>query len=253
MLQFLLSFICALFIGTIAGYLGSLMITKKMALVGGPLGHLALPGAALALVYQFNIFLGALLSIGIGAVFVWHLKSKTKIPMEALVGLVFAFGVALSFLVLPVDKAESALMGNIESITFLDLILTIALTTILFFLIRKIYSEMVLIEISEGLAKVEGIDVKKLNLIYLIAIALIVALEVKLVGGLMTVAMFVIPAATAQNISQNLKQYTGISTAAGGISAASGVLISRFTAPSAGPLIVITAAIFFIFSLIFKK
>lgn len=54
--QFILSLITVIFIGGTAGYLGSLMITKRMALVGGPLGHLALPGAALALFYGFNIF-----------------------------------------------------------------------------------------------------------------------------------------------------------------------------------------------------
>ena len=55
--QFILSLITAIFIGGIAGYLGSLMLTKRMALIGGPLGHLALPGAALGLLYGFNIFL----------------------------------------------------------------------------------------------------------------------------------------------------------------------------------------------------
>jgi len=101
MSQFVLSLITAIFIGGIAGYLGSLMVTKKMALVGGPLGHLALPGVALALIYHFNIFSGALLSIAIGAAIVWLLRIKTKLSMEALTGVVFAAGVALGFLILP--------------------------------------------------------------------------------------------------------------------------------------------------------
>jgi len=37
--QFILSLITAIFIGGVAGYLGSLMLTKRMALIGGPLGH----------------------------------------------------------------------------------------------------------------------------------------------------------------------------------------------------------------------
>jgi len=253
MSQFLLSLICGISIGIIAGYLGSLMLTKRMALIGGPLGHLALPGIALALFYQFNIFLGALLSIGIGAIFIWYLKVKTEISMEALVGLVFASGVALSFLILPIDKAEAALVGDISLITFFDLLLTIIITATLFLLVKKIYSKMILIEISEDLAQVEGVNVKKYNLLYLIAIALIVALEVKLVGGLMTVAMFIIPAASAQNISRNLKQYTRASTIVGSLSAFLGIIISRFTSFSAGPLIITVATLFFILTLIFKR
>ena len=48
--QLLLSLIAGIFIGGTAGYLGTLMLSKRMALVAGPLGHLTLPGIALALV-----------------------------------------------------------------------------------------------------------------------------------------------------------------------------------------------------------
>ncbi len=221
--QFILSLITAIFIGGVAGYLGSLMITKRMALVGGPLGHLALPGAALALLYHFNIFWGALLSIVIGAVIIWLLEIRTKLPMEALTGLVFAAGVALSFLILPITQAEEALIGDITKINLTDTILAVVLGIIVFLVLKKIYSKMILSGISEDLARVEGVNVKKYNLIYLISIALIVALEVKIVGGLLTVAMLVIPASTASNFSKNLSQYSLGALTIGIISAGLGV------------------------------
>ncbi len=46
-------------IGAVAGYLGTLMLSKRMSLVGGPLGHLTLPGITLALLYGFDVSLGA--------------------------------------------------------------------------------------------------------------------------------------------------------------------------------------------------
>ena len=55
----LLSLTAGVFIGGLAGYLGSLMLSKRMALVAGPLGHLAVPGVALALVYGFDPSIGA--------------------------------------------------------------------------------------------------------------------------------------------------------------------------------------------------
>ncbi|MGQ9759397.1 MAG: metal ABC transporter permease, partial [Candidatus Methanomethylicaceae archaeon] len=55
--------------------------------------------------------------------------------------------------------------------------------------------------VSEDLAKVEGISVKKYNLVYLLLIATIVALGAKLVGGLMTAAIVAIPSASARNLS----------------------------------------------------
>ncbi len=251
--QFILSLITAIFIGGVAGYLGSLMITKRMALVGGPLGHLALPGVALALIYHTNIFLGALLSISLGAVFIWLLAMRTKLPLEAITGVVFAAGVALGFLILPLSQAKEALIGDITKINFLDGALTVILGSFVFLAIRKIYSKMILAGISEDLAKTEGVNIKKYNLIYLIAITLIVALEVKIVGILFTVALLVIPAAASRNFGRTLSQYTILSLIIGVVSAALGILIFAFVNLPAGPLIILSGTSIFLISLFFTK
>ena len=53
-------------IGAAAGYLGTLMLSKRMSLVGGPLGHLTLPGIALALLCGFDVSIGAFLMLTSG-------------------------------------------------------------------------------------------------------------------------------------------------------------------------------------------
>ncbi len=251
--QFSLSLITAIFIGSIAGYLGSLMITKRMVLVGGPLGHLALPGVALALIYHFDIFLGALSTIILGAIIIWLLWLKTKLSLEALTGVVFASGVALGFLILPLSRAEEALIGDITKINLTDAILSVILGLTAFFIIRKIYQKMILAGISEDLARAEKIDVNKYNLIYLVAITLIIALEVKIVGILFTVALLVIPAATARNISRTISHYAWSSLIIGAISAIIGVSVFKFVHLPAGPLIILTGSLFFLISLLFHK
>jgi ABC-type Mn2+/Zn2+ transport system permease subunit len=254
--QFILSLISAIFISGVAGYLGSLMITKRMGLVAGPLGHLALPGVALALVYHFNVFYGALLTIVWGGILIWLLEIKTKAPMEALTGLVFATGVALGFLILPFSdehQLEEALIGDITKISFTDTILAIILCTLIFLIIKRIYSKLLLAEISEDLAKTEGINVKKYNFIYLACIAIIVGLTVKLVGGLLPVALIVIPALTARNFSKGSSQYSFGSLVFGAISAIFGILLSKMTNFPAGLLIIISGFLIFLISIILKK
>ena len=91
-------------IGGVAGYLGSLMLSKRMALVGGPLGHLSLPGIALALSYSFDVSIGAFLFIVLGIMFIWLIEMRTQLPMEAITATVFASGVAISFLFLFADN-----------------------------------------------------------------------------------------------------------------------------------------------------
>ena len=251
--QSILTLITAIFIGGAAGYIGSLMLTKRMALVGGPLGHLALPGVALALIYHFNIFLGALFSIFLGIFFIWFFETKTKLPLEALTGVVFASGVALGFLILPMSHAEEAIVGDITKVDLLDAFLAVGLGSVIFLATRKIYKKIVLTSISEDLARARQINIKKINFIYLLLIAFITALEVKIIGILLTAALFAIPASTARNLSKNLFQYSLFSTVIGIISALSGIILFKITNFPAGPLMILSSSLSFLLSLVFKR
>jgi len=250
--QFLLSLITGVFIGTVAGYLGSLMLTKRMALVAGPLGHLTLPGIALALIYGFDISLGAFPFVILGIILIWLFEMRTKLPTEALTAIVFAFGVALAFLFLPIKQAETALIGDITKVGFIEGLIAILFSFLVFLVIWKIYSKIILINISEDLAKVEKINVKKYNFLYLICIAIIVALGVKLVGGLLTAALIAIPASTARNLSKNLFQYQFLSAFLGFLSCFLGIFSFKITELPAGPLIILIATLFFLLSMFFK-
>jgi len=251
--EFFLSLITGIFIGGTAGFLGSLMLTRRMALVAGPLGHLTLPGIALALLYGFDVSLGALPFLALGIILIWVFEIRTKLPMEALTAIVFASGVALAFLILPSEELETALIGDISQIGFAGAVVSIILSLLLFFLIRRILSKIILINISEDLAKTEGINIKKYNFLYLIAIATIVALGVKLVGGLLTAALVAIPAASARNFSQSLNQYTSLAAIIGILSCIFGISLFKITGLPAGSLIILASTFVFLISLIYKK
>lgn len=251
--QFLLSLITGIFIGAASGYLGTLMLSKRMALTAGPLGHLTLPGIALALIYGFDVSLGAFPFVILGIFLIWIFEIKTKLPMEALTAIVFALGVATAFLFLPIEQAEVALVGDITKVGVYETTITVVLCLLIFFIIKKIYPKMVLINVSEDLAKADKINIKKYNLIYLLTIAIIVALGVKMVGGLLTAALVAIPASASRNLSKNLSQYTFLATFFGAISPSLGILIFKFTNFPAGPLIIIINALIFLMSVVFKR
>ena len=251
--QLLLSLTAGIFIGGAAGYLGSLMLSKRMALVAGPLGHLTLPGIALALIYRFDVSLGAFPFVVLGIVLIWFFELKTKLPMEALTAVVFASGVAVAFLFLPVKQAETALVGDISSIGPWETAISLLIALFVLFVTRKIYREMVLINISDDLAGSIGINIKKYNFTYLLLIAIIVALGVKMVGGLLTAALVAIPASSARNLSENLKQYAFGAMVIGAVSSCAGILLFRFTGFPAGPLIILASTAIFLVSIVFKK
>jgi zinc transport system permease protein len=251
--QFLLSLVVGIFIGGVSGYLGSLMLSRRMALVAGPLGHLTLPGIALAVMYGFDVSLGAFPFVIFGIVLIWLFEMRTKLPMEALTAIVFASGVAITFLFLPIKQAEVALVGDISKVKFEEAVISVIITIFLSVVIKKIYRKVVLINISEELAKSEEIDIKKYNLIFLGFIAIIVALGVKMVGGLLTAALVAIPASAARNFSHNLSQYALGAMIIGIVSSCSGILFSELTGFASGPLIILASTLIFLISMIFKR
>ncbi len=251
--QFLLSLIVGISVGGASGYLGSLMLSRRMALVAGPLGHLTLPGIALALMFGFDVSLGAFPFVIFGIILIWLFEMRTKLPMEALTAVVFASGVAITFLFLPIEQAEAALVGDISRVGFVEAIISVVLAFLLFLVIKKIYSKIVLMNISEELAQSEEIDIKKYNLIYLGCIAMIVALGVKMVGGLLTAALVAIPASAARNLSRNLAQYAFGAMVIGIISSFLGIFFFKLTGFPAGPLIILASTLIFLISIIFRK
>ena len=240
-------------IGGAAGYLGSLMLGRRMALVAGPLGHLTLPGVALALLLDFDVSLGAFPFVILGVALIWLLEQRTRLPMEALTALVFATGVSVAFLVLPIQQAETALVGDIARTSIADALVTVVLCAILMLVVRWRYRALVLVNVSEDLAASAGVRVRRHNLLYLVLIAIVVALGVKVVGSLLTAALVAIPAVTARNVARDLRQYAWGATIVGMFSAVVGILIATATGMPAGPLIVLTSALLFVVSMAFTR
>ena len=251
--QLLLSLITGIFIGGAAGYLGTLMVIKKMSVAVDPLSHLVLPGIALALLFNFDISLGAFASIIIGMILIWLLEIRTKLSTETLIAVVFTLGAAVALMILPEEQIEAVFGGNISGITFSSTALSAILSVFIFLMIYRIYSKMILTEISDELAKVEGISYKKLLFIYLFSIAIIVALGAKIVGGLLTASLIAIPAATAKNLSRNLFQYSILGLFFGILFPVLGIFLAGFFAIPAGISITLTGGFLFFISLIFKK
>jgi ABC-type Mn2+/Zn2+ transport system permease subunit len=250
---YLMSLLAGTVVGGTAAYLGSLMITRRMALVGDALGHVALPGMGLALLAKVDPSLGAFVFLALGIVVIWKLGEKTSLSMETLVGLVFVTSLALGFLIVPQPELLESLIGDISQLSMAGLILTVVLCAIVFFIVQRIYPRMMLINLSPDLAAVEGVRESHTNLLYLSAIAVMVALGVKVTGSLLVGALVIIPSATARILVSNLGQYRRFSVGIGVAGCLAGILVSRMSHFPPGPAIILANAFFFLAALGLKK
>lgn len=248
--QLLSVFASGVFIAGAAAYMGSLMLSRRMALAADPLSHLTLPGIALAMLHGFDVSLGAFPFVVMGILLIWALELRTKLPMDALTAIVFSSSVAIAFLFLPIEEAEAALVGDVSRTGPGDTIVAVVASSLIVLAVWRWYPKLVLVNVSEDLAVAEGISVRRSNLVYLFLVGVIVSLGVKIVGGLLTAALIAIPAAVAKNLAKNMRQYALGSLAVGVLSSAIGVVLYQVTRLPAGPLIILVNTVLFLASLV---
>lgn len=239
--------------GAVSGYLGSFMVLKRMSLVGDALSHVALPGIAVALTFGINPMLGALVALTIATFGIWYLAEHSEVYPEALVGVFFTASLSLGLLITPEPELLEALFGNIDKIGIFDGLMVVAGAGVIFVATSLISKKLLLGVVSEDLAKSQKIDVPKINLIYLLLVALVVAMGVKFLGTLLTGAMVIVPAVTAKNFAKSIKSFHLFSIIFGVLASVAGILIAKYFGISSGPAVVLIAVFLFALSYFFRK
>src|SRR6266508_2249488 len=95
------SLVAGISVGFAGGYIGSLMVLKRMALVGDALSHVALPGLALGILFNFNPFFGAFAFLFSAAVLTWYIETTTRLFPEAIIGVLLVSPPAAAPLLTP--------------------------------------------------------------------------------------------------------------------------------------------------------
>ncbi len=238
------------FVGFSAGYLGSIMVSRRMALVGDALSHVALPGLALGLLFGFNPFLGAFALLAATALVTWHLQRSTELPVESIIGVLFVLALAVGILITPQVDLLEALFGDVSAVTTADMVAAAVISVLIVVALRAIYNKLALIMISRELAVSSKVNVERINLVYLLLVSAIVAVGIKEVGTLLVGAVVIVPAAAARNVATSLSKFSLLSGIFGVVSAVVGVALAGYAGAPAGPLVVLTGAVLFVAGLL---
>jgi ABC-type Mn2+/Zn2+ transport system permease subunit len=241
-------------VGVAAGYLGSIMVLEKMALVGDALSHVALPGIALGFLLNFSPLIGGFVFLFVSAILIWHFSRVTKLSFETLVGAAFTLALAIGILLFGdnLDALEKALFGDISRVGISEAAIAVIVSISVVILTKIIYRQIVLGLISEELATSKGISIARTNLLYLLLISLTVTIGIQITGTLLVGFLVVTPAAAARIVSANLSKYIKLSSIFGAVSAISGILLSSYLNVVPGPWVVIAGIVIFVIAAISK-
>lgn len=240
-------------IGLGAGYVGSFMVLKKMSLVGDALSHVALPGIAVALLFKINPFIGAFAALFLAIVGIWLLEKRTTLSSETLVGIFFTLSLAIGILITPKPELLEALFGDISKIRLADLWISLSLIIVIFAIMRNISKGVILGIISKDLTQSTGVKIHAVNFVFLLLVAVIVSLGLKIAGTLLMGSLVIIPAAAAKNIALSMNHYSFSSAAFGAFSALIGIVIASVFQLPPGPIVVVTSGFIFLTTLALKR
>jgi ABC-type Mn2+/Zn2+ transport system permease subunit len=236
-----------------AGLVGSFAVMRRMALASDAMSHVALPGIGIALLLHLNPLLGGIAALILGVVLIWMVEYRTRIPTEAIIGVVFSAALAIGSMLTPGEELLEALFGAQRAPSLAETVTGLGLATLIVAFILRARHQLVLALVSTDLARTAGVNVPRLDLSYLLAFVLTVALGLRYLGILLMGSLIIIPAATARHLARGLDGMLVISVGLAVLATLIGTVAAGPLHLPGGPLIITVAAVLFILSLLFRR
>lgn len=239
----------------VAGPLGCFVIWRRMAYFGDTMAHSALLGVALSLLFKVNLTLSVFAVAAVISLALLALQRRGALSTDALLGILshstLAIGLVLAaFLTWVRFDLMSYLFGDILAVGEADIDLIWGGGILVLLALAKIWRPLVAATVNPELAEAEGMQPERTRLYFMLLLALVIAIAIKVVGILLVTAMLIIPAAAARRFAGSPEVMALIASGFGVIAVVAGLFGSlRFDTPS-GPSIVVAALAIFLVSLL---
>ncbi|MFV2005392.1 MAG: iron chelate uptake ABC transporter family permease subunit, partial [Gammaproteobacteria bacterium] len=183
-------------VALVAGPLGSVVVWRRMAYFGDTLSHAALLGVALAVAADQVPMAGVgLIGVSIAVLLFW-LEKQRDLSTDTLLGILSHSALALGLIVLSVIQSQgfninlmAYLFGDLLAVTQTDLMLMYGTVVVILFVFSRLLSSLISISVDEELARVDGVAVERVRFIFMILLALVIAVALKVVGILLITAL----------------------------------------------------------------
>ena len=248
------AFLAGLLVVLVAGPLGCVVVWRRMAYFGDALAHSALLGTALALMMDINPLLGVML-IGVVISYLLMRLQKKDLSSDAILGILSHGALAAGLVMLAMMQSQGQridlmayLFGDILSVSWEYLGWLSLVCVLVSALLLRIWQSMLAISVHEELARSEGIQVDRIRLVFMLLMAVIVAVAMKIVGIILITALLIVPAATARRFASSPESMAAMAIIFGVFSVLGGVFASMQWDTPAGPSIVLASVFLFFFS-----
>ena len=234
----------------VAGPLGCFVVWRRMAYFGAALSHAALLGIALGFLFGIRPGLGIFLVAVLVALALVALEGRQRLSPDTLLGIMahaaLAAGlVAVSLMEFVRVDLMAYLFGDMLAVDRADLLWIYGGGAIVLAGLAALWRPLLSLTVHEELAQVEGVHTIRVRLAFMLLIAIVIAVAVKLVGLLLVVSLLIIPAAAARRVAATPEAMAALAALVGCVAVAVGLGGSLVWDTPSGPSIVVAAALLF--------
>lgn len=242
-------------VAMVAGPLGAFIVWRRMAYFGDAIAHSALLGVALGFALGLAPNLGVIVVCAAMALTLAALQHQRRLASDTVLGIMAHASLSLGLVTvafiagLRVDLM-GYLFGDVLAVGRGDIWWVYGGGAVALTVLAVIWRPLLAITVHEELARVEGVVVAPVRLAFMLLLALVIAVAMKVVGILLITSLLIIPAAAARRFATTPEGMAGLAAVFGVFAVAGGLLASFGLDTPAGPSIVVAAAALFAFTLV---
>jgi len=241
-------------LAAVAGPFGCFIVWRRMAFFGDTLAHSALLGVALALLVDVDPIFAVFAVCALVSVALVLLQRRRSLSSDVILGVLSHAALALGLIALafqsgvPVDLM-ALLFGDILAVSRADIAIIYGGGGVALAGLWLIWRPLFAATVAPDIAAAEGLEPARANLVFVLLMALFIAIALKIVGALLIPALLIIPAATARRFASGPEHMAVLAAVIGVFAVAGGLYGSLQLDTPSGPSIVVAGLLVFLVAL----
>ncbi|TAP26928.1 metal ABC transporter permease [Arthrobacter sp. S41] len=224
------SLIAGAVLGVVGGLIGIFIMMRDMAFAVHGIAELSFAGAAFALLIGADVVTGSVLGSLIAALILGFLGTRAR-DRNSITGVLMPFGLGLGILFLSLYEGRSAnkfglLTGQIVAVDDVQLNGMLLLSLVVVLALILIWRPLTFASVDPVVANARGVRTSGLSIIFMVILALAVAVTIQVVGALLVLALLITPAAAAMRVTSNPVLTVVLSIAFAELAVVGGILLA---------------------------
>lgn len=260
------TFLTGLIIGVVAPVLGVFIVVRRLSLIADALSHVTLSGIAAGLLISKKwslfagiqpIYFGMFFSVA-GALLIEKLRSVYKHYEELAIPIMLSGGIGLGIIFISLADGFNTdlfnyLFGSVSAVSRNDLIIIAIISVAILFVVTFLYKELFLLSFDEEHAKASGIAVKSIHFVFIILVALVISISMRIVGILLVSALMTLPVAASIRVARGFFQTIVLSIIFGELAVFTGLVTAFYLDLAPGGTIVISSILILVGTIAIKR